>query len=314
MHHLLKINKLFLILFGLLTPMIASATCQVQILNSSVTINWNPGFTYQMVSLSVMKLNTDACTVHLGFTKGQASDYNRYANYGSNQAKYQLYQSTAFTTPLEDGLDVSDENNQTIPVTFPAGANVVQIVTYYVQIQLSNMTVPEYKPAGTYTDNYSIEAYDNDIPFSSAETASTVNLTINVSPILEVSLVNTGAPFDPSSSIKSVSLGDLTLPQQADLDLKVKTNQGYKITVSSVNGGKLKNTSSNSNSVVPYTMKLNTAPISVTTTPTLMYEAPSINSTTDGVANHITINTTPVYNVSAGTYTDKITLTIDADN
>jgi spore coat protein U-like protein len=232
------INCLKVLLF--LLPTTSFATCVVNFNNTSANVNWDRNFNYQIISFSITKVNPEACSIRLGFTKGQAPDYNRYASVNGKNVAYQLYQNSTFSTPLKDGSDVSSIN-ETINLSFGSGTNVTQLVNYYVQIPLGSMISPNYKEYGTYLDTFNIKAYDSsDATLSSPLTVGSVSLSIAVSAIFEVSLVDTGAAFDPTSVIKSVNLGDLSIPQTANVDLKVRSNLGYKISVSSQNGGKLK--------------------------------------------------------------------------
>ena len=302
------INYLKVLLF--LLPTTSFATCMVQYSNTSVSVIWDRNFSYQIVTFSITKTNPEACSVRLGFTKGQSTDYNRFASTTGDNLGYQIYQNTSFSTPLKDGSDIAGTSD-TINLDFTSGMNVTQIVTYYIQIPLGPMISPNYKAQGNYTDSYNIKAYDStDTSFSSALAIGSVSLSIYVSPVFEVSLVNTGAAFDPTSVVKSIDLGDLSISETADLDLKVRSNMGYKIKVSSQNSGKLKQ--SGGSSLIPYSFKLNSAEIPLTSTPNLAIAVPGVTAT-DGSANHIRVTTAQTPSAGAGTYSDRITFTIETD-
>lgn len=246
---------LFFVVISLNTSPLLAA-CGLSLVVDDISATWDPSWTTQAVAMTVTKSNPSECTFGLGFSQGGAGSYTRYASQGGLQLRYQLYKDSAVNKVLKDVPDLTSEND-VVMVTLPAGSNP-QIVQFYLDIPFASATVPTLAAAGTFTDTFTINAYEGATYANLAsppELSKQVNLSINVPKMISIALVDTGGVFQDSATSKSINFGTLQSGQVSRFDLRLRTNAGFSVTTSSTNLGKLKHTGSTS--TVPYQLSVN---------------------------------------------------------
>lgn len=247
-----------LIFFGLFFFLsTARAQCGLSVVASDLNLTWDLNWTGLAVSITVSKTGVPACDYGIGISKGQSANYTRYASSGGANLNYQVYSDAGHTKTLKDVPDIGSSND-VILSTLPAGANASQTVFYYFDIPYTAATTPVMAHSGTYTDSFNINLYEGNNPLTFAGPAAAtahVNVTISVSTIIAVSLVDTGGVFQQAAVSKSVDFGNLIQGATTRFDLRLRTNSGYTVSFSSANNGKLKH--STANSFVPFTFKVN---------------------------------------------------------
>ncbi len=113
-----------------------------------------------------------------------------------------------------------------------------------------------YEKHGDYESSYTVRLYQGSITKSpELMDTETFRLKHRLEKKIDLSIVNTGSPFDPSSTSKTIHFGTLSTGQQTTFDLLLKYNAGYRVRISSQNNGKLSHSSLPS--YVPYTLTLN---------------------------------------------------------
>lgn len=251
-----KFVILVFLLFGLnLIGEKAQAVCGLSITANNITTTWDLTWVLQAVSITVSKTNPAACTFGLGFSKGGAGDYTRYALNGAMQLNYQLYNNVAGTNILKDVPDTVTVND-VVMVTLPAGSGP-QIVQYFLDIPYALATNP-LAHAGIYTDSFTINAYEGADPalYTAPPAASApVNLTVTIEKLINLSFVDLGQVFQEGATTKSINFGKLTTGEISRFNMALRTNAGFSVTVSSANAGRLKHVAGNS--FVPYTLYVN---------------------------------------------------------
>lgn len=273
----------------------------------NITTVWDTTWTTQSVSVTVNKTDPGACTFGLGFSKGGAGSYTRFASDGAKQLTYQLYQDSGKTKVLKDVPDTVTVND-VIMVTLPPGNNP-QIAQYFFDIPFASATTPVMAAATSYIDNFSINAYEGADPsaFSVLPNATApVVLTVDISPLISISLVDAGGGFQPASTTKTISFGNTYHGQTSRFDMLIRTNAGLNVTMVSSNAGRLKHISKNA--YVPYSISVNNVVADLTGV------APVINNggqtTMSGLAYPIKVvmGVIPTAAVS-GSYQDSVTIT-----
>lgn len=245
----------FVLSASLLTTSTAFSNCGLGIVASDLNLDWDLNWTRHSISILITKTDPGACTFGLTFSKGGAGSYSRAAT-GTTSLRYQLYQDSSAVNVLKEVPDLASVND-VIMVTMGAGVTS-QNVTYYFDIPYATATTPALATAGTYTDTFSISAYEGADPTLFAnppDATANVNVSIAVGKIIALAFVDTGGVFQESATTKTVNLGNLTTGKTSRFDIRLRTNAGHEITVTSTNAGRLKH--STKNSYVPYTMSVN---------------------------------------------------------
>ena len=305
----------------MLSLLIASAAvaradrCGITLTASNVLINWNQNFNFQAVTLSVFKKKKDACSIVLAFSRGGASDYNRRMVGPGGNLPYQLCKDSSLTQILKDNPDITGPSDA-IQFSMPQGDNLTSSVTYYVQVPQNGATQPSYKSSGVYTDSYLIRAYARriDKPDESQDVDSSASVTISttIPKILEISLLPPGGSFDPAQTSRAVDFGSLSdVASVRALDLRVRTNAGYAISLSSQNNGMLKR--GGSSAVIPYLLLINGIPmplIGSSVNPVQVAVGSGQTSTSGAVKSLAFVTSASTSSALAGSYQDTITVTV----
>lgn len=240
----------------------ASANCGITLSASSVTINWDIGFSTKAIQFTLQKTNVPACNYWIGFSKGSAaSAASRRLTFGAAVLPYQLYKDNTLTKVLMDSIDgpiISEDN--VIKGGFSEGANLTQTLLYFLNIPSSGSISPTLARNGTYTDTFTMFLYegsDPTIPNPVAVGSSTILATVTVPSIIKMSLVSPGAPFDESATSRSIDFGSLSPGLSGQFDLRLYTNAGFTVTFSSENNGSLKSPNNSTGVGVPYSFYVN---------------------------------------------------------
>ncbi len=254
----------FFVFFICCAPALAGV-CGLSIAASNLSVDWDLSWTSQSVSITVSKTNPAACTFGLGFSKGVAGSYIRYADDAGQQIKYQLYQDSGLIRILKDVPDTTTVND-VIMVTLPPGSGP-QVVQYYFDIPYALATTPFLVASGTYLDNFIISAYEGSDPslfVLPADASAAVNLTVNVAPLVSLSLVDSGGTFLTTSTTKAIDFGNLNAGQISRFEMLIRTNAGVKVTMVSANASRMKHVTKNS--FIPYTLSVNNVAADLTGT------------------------------------------------
>ena len=284
----------------------AQAACGIGIIASDLSLEWDLNWTSLGVSIQVSKSQNPACTFGLGFSQGGAGSYTRQALSGGSPLQYQIYQDSNKSKILKTAPDITSSND-VLMVNMPAGGNP-QVEMYYFDIPFTAATTP-LVAAGTYTDSFIINAYEGTDPAAFADppaASTTVNVNITVPKMIWLALVDTGGVFQDSATTKSIEFGTLTPGKVSRFDMRVRTNAGYQVNISSLNNGNMKHVTGTS--LVPYTMTVNGASTDLTgATPVLNSGG---QTTLSGLGYPVRIVIGATGNMPlAGEYRDTVTIT-----
>lgn len=162
-----------------------------------------------------------------------------------------------------------------------------------------------YERHGDYETNFTMRLYSGTLTGShSLEDTESFRLRYRMNKRIDLSLVNPGAPFDPSSTSKTMNFGTLKQGQRLDFDLVIKTNAGYRVRMESQNRGKLVYRGSS----VPYSLSLANAAVSLSTEATVSQGGGASGSGGYRLPGRITISS--IGDAQAGTYTDAVTIRV----
>ena len=283
--------------------------CGLSIAASNLVVAWDMTWTTQSVSITVDKTNPAACTFGLGFSKGTSGSYTRYATVLGKQINYQLYQDSGKTKILKDAPDTATVND-VIMVTLPPGSSP-QVVQYFFDIPYALATTPFLVANGAYLDNFTINAYEGTDPSLFPilpDATAAVNLTVNVDPMVSISLVDPGGGFLTTATTKAIDFGNLFQGQISRFDMLLRTNAGLTVKMVSSNASRLKHLSKNS--YVPYTVTVNNVAADLTGVVPVLTASGQTNMMGLGYPVKLIVGAITASSL-AGSYQDTVTITAE---
>ncbi len=263
--------------------------------------SFDPTDRAQSVTLSVTKTN-GSCSYFITASPGNSSNYNARQLFGPNRLTYNLYPLANSTVVLGDlpGATAS----QTIVGTLSGGTSTNNH-TYQFDIPVQQIVA-----AGSYSDTVQFKLYQGDINGNTLAQMVNVTHSASVPSVAELSLVATGGAFDVTSVSRALNFGTLSQGQTLATDLLVRGNNGFDVTMQSLNGGVMALSPALDTSTVPYTLTVNGAGASLAGAGTTVA---TVGSATTLSGNRFPIQVTIGAisgGASAGTYTDSITVTV----
>lgn len=264
------------------------------------------------VSITRTKDNGAPCSnFFLAFTKGWAGNYNRRATNLANSdlIYYNIYKNSNSTGVLKEPNDITSTNEV---LYGPILKNQKIDLTYYFTLAPINASSPP--KAGTYIDVIEVQAYSGTYTnINGYEGYRDLNIYINVPKFISLSMVETGAVYDPSSVSKTLDFGILEEDEQLGFDVRIVSNAGYILKISSSNNGVLKLTGgTGSKSEVTYDFYANNAKKSLGSSAASPVTLASATGKTPsgGAQVPIKVIIKSVDDKDPGTYQDYLTLSV----
>lgn len=308
--------KIFFLCLGFLagtnTAMAACGTLSLTGI-AGPTVNWTESFSSQQLNFTFNRTSNGACTALATFSKGGGSSYatRRVVNTvnSSKTLLYQLHKTSGLsaTQILKQPPDVGSTNEEVQPSSAFSGSVSSRAASYYISIPTSTSLSPTIVRAGTYTDTFTVRAYDG----ANIDNSYNVTLTVNVPVVARISLVSTGSPFNAADTSETLNFGNLVTNQTMSFDMRILTNSGYDVRFSSANDGVMKHLTPGVTTTVPYTVTVNgieQSLVGTAGTPLLVVSG-SGESSTSGFNQPVTVKIGNVSSKVAGNYSDVITVT-----
>lgn len=232
----MKIKILSLIFFLMSTAVMADCGFDVDapVLTYGVG-DANPVVPAQ-VTIERTKSGNSACAnYYLAFTYGWSNNYNRRGLNLSNGRfiYYNLYKNANATNVLRGPNDITSNNDILLGTI---AKNDTKTLNYYFQLAPIDASEPPY--AGTYFDNVQVQAYSGTYTNINAyEGLANLYVYINVSKFTSLSLVDTGGAYDSARTSKTLDFGELSENEELSFDVRIVSNAGYILKVSSANNG-----------------------------------------------------------------------------
>ena len=289
---------------------LAAENCDLTINISNVNLIWSLNLPTQQITFNIDKEKNDACNYFVTFSKGGPTNYDRRMLSGSSTLPYQLYKEASLTNILKELPDVTN-NDEVITGSFGKGKDQTQSRTYFLQIPFNLATTPQLKPSGSYNNSIIVRVYEGVLGSGTLNHSDNILIRTVIPEIIQLSLVNTGGAFNSGDTTQAVEFGTLAAGASRGFDMRVLTNAGYQVTFSSQNNGVLKHTSANVTTVVPYTLKINGAPKSLTSSKTnpVVVASGGGQTSVDGAGHAVDVTIDSVSDKMAGAYSDIITVT-----
>ncbi len=171
------------------------------------------------------------------FTKGWSGNYSRRAQnlMNGDLLYYNLYKNSNSTGVLKEPNDITSSNE----VIFGSIARYeTKNFNYYFNLASISSGLPPR--SGTYIDIVQVQTYSGLYnAIENYEGYKNLNIYINVAKFISLSLVETGASHDESKTSKTIDFGELEELETQNFDVRVVSNAGYILKLSSANNGLL---------------------------------------------------------------------------
>lgn len=301
--------RLLTFIFTLLVSSVVwAAPCtNMQIQSGQTNIDFSNNFQFQ--GTLTIKANTQpgGCSFFVVFDYGLSNSYaNRSLKMGSYTWPYQISKDAAGVNIIKNFPDVSS-NNDVITGILPdsSGSDTQVNVTFWA---LLNQTNPWLR-FGNYTEYISAQLYMGTISNYTFIGSKQLALNYNAAKRVDISVVPTGSAFSLADTDEVLDFGNLTPGATRSCDVVLKYNAGYTLYASSVNGGRLKHQTDAE--YIPYTIKFNGSPVTLTTSPTQLFREFGVSPATGTVIPvNVTIGNFGI--VKSGTYSDQVLLTVQS--
>lgn len=259
-------------------------------------------------SFAVRRAGNGGCSFFLTLDNGQGSSYtDRNLRNGIHLLPVQVYSDSSLQQIIKNLPEVSSPSDILIG-SFPDGTTSPQEVNLFLYPRLSNV---DYQRFGDYEDEFVLKLYQGTYNGTyTLEDSDSIRLRYRVEKKIDLSIVNTGAPFDLSSTTKTLNFGTLTSGEQLGFDLVVKFNAGYRIRISSENNGNLKRVGFSN--LISYTLQMNGSPLSLAgsaSNPVLLAQGTGVSGAAGlRFGGWVTIGS--VTGAVPGNYSDTVTVTV----
>lgn len=279
--------------------------CGLSLSVDNVTFSWNGSSQIFTGNITAERTNnSNNCrNMEIGFSTGVAGNYNRAMESGGTQVAYNLYKDNSTNNPLKT---INDANNNSERIRFRFKNNVLtENLTFEARLPVPNLGRTNL-PTGSYNDliTATIEPRRNNAVSSSVN----FQVSLNLPPEIDISLVSPGGIFDPSQTNYTMNFNVISQGDSRQVDLKVKSNAGYSLSLSSQNGGALKHLTANYN--IPYQLRVNGTPRSFSGAGVpLVIGTGTGNTPAQGVNFALSVEVGDPNNKLAGNYEDVITVT-----
>ena len=284
--------------------------CQYQFNQNQINVNYNGATLTTYFTLNIDRPNSanpspicDRFAFFFGM--GNANSYQRKVFKNGQTIGYTLEKINP-TGTLKAFGDHSSEN-EFLSDTIALGQS--KVITGLFKMPQQNMP----GGAGHYQDvvNVTVFGYQS---ASSYKQGMTKQLVINVQTTtsIDLSIVPQGGAYDSSSTSSILNFGELELNDEMGADLIVKSNTGYRVRVSSANGGNFKH--ANQLVYIPYTFNFAGSAIGMTLS--ALFPVTVVNNTTGSAAAgdryNMRVKIGSVAGKATGEYSDVITVTVIA--
>ncbi len=290
----------------------SAEACRLRLRNiPPVTFNGDTGLGYesfdtaiypQSVPMTIRNQRRRACDYFITFSEGSSGTFNRTLLNGANVLNYQLYDQASQTNILKDLPSATA--SEVISGNFTGRGR--QQLSFFLVIPAEQVVRP-----GTYTDTITLTAYEGDLTSYTQHRSRNVTISATVLEQIDLSLVNPGGSFNPLLTTRLIDFGILQTGEFSDFDLRVRSNIGYSVTLSSLNLGNMAHTIPPDPSLIPYTFTANSANVDLSGPAATVINTP-LPTPPLGVPYPMRITVGTIGNVSAGNYQDNITITVIA--
>lgn len=258
----------------------------------------------QTVNFTVQHIG-NAGPFFVTFSKNTPGQEPRLLRAGTETLAYQIYDTTTLANVLKD-LPTATQN-EVISGSFPSG-NETRTLSFVLA-----MPARQIRPAGTYADTVTVSLYSGTRAQYQLERSVAIQVTAPVPQLVGLALVPTGGGFAPEATAHLLEFGSLAAGRELGLDLRVRSNAGYSVSLQSQNGGVLRHATVPTDTV-PYTLEIGGAPVLLGTQAEVFLTRRGVITGPNGEPHPILVRLGAPGEAGAGRYTDIVTITVRAEN
>jgi hypothetical protein len=165
--------------------------------------------------------------------------------------------------------------------------------------------------AGLYSDTLSLVAWDFNYGSWSVSNEKSFGINLPVPSRVDLSLVPVGGAFDPRADAYTLDFGFLEAGDTGALDLMVKGNVGYTLSLSSMNGGVLSHADPLDGSAISYDLSADGQLVGLGTGSTAVADSLSPPGP-DGDRYNLVFEVGEIGDASSGEYRDVVQVVVTA--
>ena len=244
------------------------------------------------------------CQFFVTFGGTQGSE--RRAVHGGESIAYEVYDSALHRTALRDLPSAT--TGEVLQGTFGPGETFKQL-SYVFLVPAEQVRSP-----GLYTQPIRITVYQGTRDNFVEKDAKIIVFSVPVDSAAEISVGEPGAIFDPTTKSHQLDFGGLAKGRAKGLDLRVRSNTGYHVTLESENGGVMKNSDPHHPASIPYTLQIGGVQINTGRAQQTILTRGKRLTDRNGDLHQLMFTIGQVGNAPAGTYQDNLTVTVVSDN
>lgn len=293
-------------------PLRATAVCELSLDAVEANSRGGTGGEYnafdenehiQVIAFRV-KHTGDACSYFVTFSGSGAESFRRRLTAGSESLEYQLYGNISRRVVLKDLQAAS--SSDLLAGHFSAGEQTREL-TYVLAIPARQVRRP-----GQFSDTVKVALHEGTLNNARERDSKLVTIGTRVAPVSELSVGDAGAAFQRPASGHKIDFGNFRSKNSRRFEVRTRSNTGYQLTLTSENGGLLKNIDPSLTDSLPYVLKINgrITAFAGNADVTVAQSRRPTDVTGDRHNFEVIVNPTP--GLLAGTYRDTIRVSIIA--
>lgn len=270
----------------------------------SFNVNSSPSLTIRVRRSGV----ANGCSWFITTNKGASPSYSRNLYQGLNTIGFQIWDNTL--TEIIKHIPDATSNADVIEGVFPNGSGGNQINVNYRAVRESPVT---YKRFGSYAESLTFYLYEGTITGTYVlKDTQVVNYTQTVAKAIDLSLVDSGAPFNVSDTSQNLNFGTMTSNASQSFDVVLQYNAGYDLKFSSLRQGNLKHASTAN--LLSYSMSVNSVPVNLVGSNITPVSVSTQTGVSSAAGTRLPVNLTlgSISSLPAGSYSDTISITVQS--
>ena len=256
------VSGLFLLLLLVWAPGRAQAIClNLELYNVAATQTFGgngAGFDpydtaeyFSTVSFQVRSIvSVLPCTYYVTLRSGQGTVADRRMAYNGVQLKYNAYTNMSKANVLSD--DSGSAYANTVYGNFATVLGLFQYNSHSFVWSVAPVQPVPPSGGGYYTDTVYLDVYEG-VPGSGVwRNGVAVTFQARVLSSVDMAVVAPGGAFSLGATSRNVDFGDVGSGAQRDFDISVRSNVGYRVTMTSANRQQLVKTAPAVPQTIPY--------------------------------------------------------------
>jgi spore coat protein U-like protein len=263
----------------------------------------------QTIQVGVTNAGKGTCTVFVSISAGNSGVFTqRVMRQSATDLGYNLYTDAAKSNIIKDAATAT--SSEVLVETVKK--NETKVVDAYWMVAPSQI-LPPFSGA-YYDDDLVFSLYLGRIGHSPTHIEDrSVRLQSQVASSVELSLVDTGASFDEADATQLLSFGVMSAGSSLGFDLRVRTNDGYRVSMQSDNAGVMAHVIPVVTSTAPYSITVDGSAADLSSGSSVEVATGTGSTDAEGDALPIVVTIGDVADSTAGDYQDVITISVAAN-